>query len=72
MTHPAEQTLANDGVMLTERRHTVLHAPAYLGTNCLCPCFVFCLNKQTLLKTGVYKYCSLGIRKVPGVCEHEH
>lgn len=33
MAHPAEQTLANDGVMLTEGR------PAYLGTNshCLCP-----------------------------------
>lgn len=39
MAHPAEQTLANDGVMLTEGRRTALNAPAYLGTNrhCLRP-----------------------------------
>lgn len=36
MAHPAEQTLANDGVMLTEGRHTALKAPAYLGTKCHC------------------------------------
>lgn len=36
MAHPAEQTLANDGVMLTEGRHTALKAPAYLCTNCHC------------------------------------
>lgn len=39
MAHPAEQTPANDGVMLTEGRQTARKAPAYLGTNrhCLCP-----------------------------------
>lgn len=39
MAHPAEQTRANDGVMLTEGRQTARKAPAYLGTNrhCLCP-----------------------------------
>lgn len=39
MAHPAEQTPANDGVMLTEGRRTAPDAPAYLGTNlhCLCP-----------------------------------
>lgn len=36
MAHPAEQTLANDGVMLTEGRRTAPDAPAYLGTNLHC------------------------------------